>query len=134
MTSINQNPDAKQLRQFGIVSAAIVMFLFGLLIPWLFNRHIPSWPWVLAAILGAWGLVLPKTLIVVYKPWLKFGAMMGFIKTHILLGVVFYLLITPVGWVIRLFGNNLLEKSSPASDSHRVQSAKPDNKHMEKPY
>lgn len=128
------NPTVKQLREFGFVSSAILFGLFGLLLPWIFGYTMPRWPWVIAVVLVVWALVHGKSLIYVYRPWLKFGAIMGFINSCIILGVVFFLIVTPTGWVIRLFGKRLLEKTVDDSKSYRVTSAKPDNQHMENPY
>ncbi len=130
----NNNPTLKQLREFGFVTGAILVGLFGLLLPWIFDHAIPRWPWIIAALLIIWALVHTRSLIYVYRPWLKFGAIMGLINSRIILGIVFFLIVTPVGWVIRLFGKRLLEKTVDDSQSYRVTSTKPDNKHMENPY
>lgn len=130
----DNKPTEKQLREFGFVTGAILVGLFGLLLPWIFTHAMPRWPWIIAVLLIVWALVHAKSLIYVYRPWLKFGAIMGFLNSRIILGIVFFLIVTPVGWVIRLFGKRLLEKTVDDSQSYRVTSDKPDNKHMENPY
>jgi predicted membrane protein len=129
-----ESPTTKQLREFGLVSSLIVVVLFGLLLPWILDHAIPLWPWVLAALLVVWTLVHAASLVYIYRPWLKFGAILGYINTRILLGMVFFLIVTPIGWIIRLFGKRLLEKTVDESKSYRVLSERPDNKHMENPY
>ena len=124
----------KQLREFGLVSGAIVIVLFGLLIPWLFSNTLPRWPWVVAGVLTLWALAVPNTLIYLYRPWMKFGAVVGFINTRILLGIVFYIMITPIGLVRKAFGGSSIKGADKKENSYRVNSEKPDNKHMENPY
>jgi len=134
MSEMNNDPTPKELREFGLISGAIVIVLFALFLPWVFDNSIPLWPWIVAAVLALWALVAPASLIYIYRPWLKFGAIMGFINTRIILGAVFFLIITPVGWFIRILGKKLLEKSEPGAQSYRVASDKPNKQHMENPY
>ena len=59
-------PDRKGLREFGLVTGAIIAGLFGLLLPFLFALAYPLWPWIVFAILGLWALLGPSTLGGVY--------------------------------------------------------------------
>lgn len=134
MNAVVENPGARELRKFGLVSATLVVGIFALFLPWVFDHGIPRWPWVLSVVLAVWALALPATLFVVYWPWMKIGGVLGYINTRILLGVVFYLLITPVGFLVRLFGSSNIKSHSVNASSFRVESHKPDQRHMEKPY
>jgi hypothetical protein len=82
--------DAKGLRSFALTTGGIVVALFGLLLPWLLDLGFPIWPWVLAAVLGVWGLAAPATLRPVYRGWMRFGLLASRITTPIILGIVFY--------------------------------------------
>ena len=42
--------------------------------------------------------------------WFYFAVALGWLNTRILLGVVFYLLMTPTGWIMRLLGKDALER------------------------
>ena len=55
-------PSVKELREFGIVTGALFALVFGLLLPWLFELALPTWPWIVLAILATWGIVAPATL------------------------------------------------------------------------
>ena len=87
-----ENPGAQELRKFGIVTGLIVAVLFGLLLLWIFDFNWPKWPWVISGILWVWALIAPATLFVVYKYWLKFGHVAGWINTRIILGIRLLLL------------------------------------------
>jgi hypothetical protein len=94
--------DSKGLRKFGLTTGGIVVVLFGLLLPWLRDRPLPWWPWGMAAILGLWALVAPGSLNLVYRPWMKVGLILGWINTRIILGIVFWIIILPLGILLRL--------------------------------
>jgi hypothetical protein len=127
-------PDRKALREFGFVSAALVVGLFGLLLPWLFDHGWPRWPWLVGASLATWAAVHPSSLFLLYRPWMKFGEVMGWINSRILLGLVFYLLITPTGLARRLFGQSAIRNTEVNTASYRVPSRTPPKEHMERPY
>ena len=62
------------------------------------------WALGLGAVLVSLGLLLPAVLAPVFKVWMKVGHILGWINTRIILGILFYGLITPMGVVMRLFG------------------------------
>jgi len=126
--------DAKGLRDFALVTSAIVVGLFGLLLPWLLGVGWPVWPWVLAAVLAGTGIVVPNALRPVYKGWMRFGLILNKITTPILLGIVFFLLITPMGLIRRLAGKDSLSRTLDDRASYRVSSEKRSAKSMEKPF
>lgn len=130
-----ENPGASELRKFGLVTGAIVAVLFGLLLPWLFSFAWPKWPWVISGVLWLWALAAPASLFVVYKYWMKFGHVAGWINTRIILGVMFFLIFFPVGVMMRIFTSDpMRRKLDSGSKSYRIESAPLDKRHIEKPY
>lgn len=127
-------PDPSQLRSFGLLTSAIVAVLFGLLLPWLFDYAWPSWPWILAALLAGLGLIAPRLLAPIHRGWMKFGHIMGFINSRLILGLMFYLMITPTGAFMRLFGWDPMRRRLGVGTSYRVPSRDRPVKHMERPY
>jgi len=109
--------DAPALRKFGFATAAIVVVLFGLMLPWLRDRPLPWWPWGAATILLVWALVAPASLNLVYRPWMKLGLMLGWINTRILLGVVFWIIIFPLGIVLRLLKEKKVARMTSGVDA-----------------
>ncbi|HJP38626.1 MAG TPA: SxtJ family membrane protein [Gammaproteobacteria bacterium] len=126
--------DRKGLREFGLVTGAIVAVLFGLFFPWLLERSFPWWPWVIFAILVVFGLAIPMALNPVYKTWMRFGLIMSKIMTPLIMGIIFYLLITPVGLFRRLFAKDSLVRTFDDADSYRVPSKQTSAENLEKPY
>ena len=127
--------DASGLRKFAFSSAALIVILFALLIPWVFGFKLPVWPWVVAAVLAIWGAVAPLSLNPVYKGWMRFGLVMNRITTPIILGMVFFLVFAPIALGMRLSGRDRLNvKLDKDADSYRVKSTvQPKNK-MERPF
>jgi hypothetical protein len=123
------------LRKFGFTLSLIFIMLFGLLLPLYADKNFPLWPFVIGGVLSAFALILPKLLKFVYIPWMKLGHGLGFINTRIILGVIFFVLITPLGFVMRRFGYNPMTKGyDPQLTTYRkITPAKP-IQHMEKPF
>ncbi len=135
MSNIKNHPGDLELRKFGLLSALIVSSLFGLFIPWVFSTDWPLWAWVSSIILVLWALFNPGSLILLYRPWMKFGMVMGWINSRIILLLIFYFIITPAGLLARLFRVRLIEESFDAtSKSYNDIVSKRDIQHMEDPY
>lgn len=122
------------LRQFGLMFAGLLSGLFGLLLPLVFGYGLPLWPWLVAVGLVPWAMLHPHSLIYLYRPWMAFGAVMAIINTHLLLGLVFFLLITPMGLIRRLFRQSSIHGLDATRSSYREPSTAPPADHMEHPY
>ena len=126
--------DEEGLRKFAFTLATVVILLFALLIPWLLGRF-PVWSWIVGGGLAVWGVVAPGSLKPVYELWMRFGLVMNRITTPIILGIVFFIVLTPIAFAMRLFGRDMLKlKSDRDADSYRVVSSTPDKTKLERPY
>ncbi|MDW7772687.1 MAG: SxtJ family membrane protein [Desulfobulbaceae bacterium] len=135
MQSINKNPDRKELRNFGIVTGVLTPVFFGLLLPWIFSRGFPVWPWIAGGNLFVLGFVLPVILKPVYRIWMTIGFYLGWINTRIILSIMFYCIILPVGIVRRLLGRDSMARTlGPKEKSYRVTSSDREKKHVERPF
>jgi hypothetical protein len=54
------------------------------------------------------GLLNSKILTPINKAWIKFGDLLGMIIAPIIMGIVYFLVLTPISFVVRLFGKDLL--------------------------
>ncbi len=135
MSNNIQPLDTRGYRKFGLTTGAIIIVLFGLLIPWLFSLNYVEWPWILGGVLGLWALLAPTTLKPVYIGWMKFGHIMNWINTRIILGILFYGIILPFGVVMRLFGKDPMQRKLDSRlSSYRVKSQNEDKSNVERPY
>ena len=126
--------DRKGLRGFALVSSGLIVGGFGLLLPWLLNVGWPTWPWILAAILTTIGFVTPMSLQQVYRLWMLFGILLSKITNPIIMGLVFFLMITPIGLVRRLLSSDPMARKFHNEDSYRITCKKTSAKNMERPF
>lgn len=135
--------DARGYRKFGITTGLIVGVLFGLLLPWLlhffwpdsFSGNIPLWPWIIMGVLVSLAVIWPMALQPVYIGWMKFGLVMNWINTRLILGILFYLMFLPIGLVMRLLGNDPMKRKLDKSlASYRVISEDAEKDNVERPY
>ena len=126
--------DRKGLREFGLVTGGIVAGLFGLFFPWLLERSIPLWPWIVFGVLGVWGLIAPMSLRPVYRGWMRFGLMLSKVMTPLIMGIVFFVVITPVALVLKIVGNDPMARKFNDGESYRVPTKKAPTENLEKPY
>lgn len=126
--------DVRGLREFGLTTGGILAALFGLFFPWLLARPVPRWPWVIAAILVAWALAAPASLRPVYRGWMKLGLLLGRITTPLIMGAVFFLVVTPMGIARRLLGKDTLARRFDEAASYRLPSHKGKAKDLENPF
>jgi hypothetical protein len=104
----NIHADGKELRRFGILVGGILLAL-GAFALW--RGH--AWgyaPAGVGVVLLAAGLLAPGTLRLVHKAWMSFALLLGTIMSTLLLGLLFYLVITPLGLVMRLFGRDPMNR------------------------
>lgn len=127
--------DNKGLREFGLTTGAAVAILFGLFFPWVLGFAWPVWPWVLAAPLWSLAMVRPAWLRPVYRGWMRFGLLASRVMTPLVLGIVFFVMISPMALVKRLVGKDPMRRSlEPERETYRVPSVKnPPNK-LERPF
>lgn len=126
--------DSKGLRDFGLTTGAMIAFLFGIVFPWLLDAGFPIWPWVLFAVLALLGLLVPNSLRVVYHVWMRFGLLMSRIMTPLVLGIVFFALVLPMGLVMRMFRDPMARKFEGTRNSYRVLSVKARRENLERPF
>ena len=137
---MNQTPGLpttpRELRQFGLLFSAILVGLFGVLLPWMLGHPFPPWPWAIAAILCAIALILPRALTPFYRAWMRFGLIAGYVNTRIIMFMLYYLVFAPLGIIMSLVGRDaLLRKTGDTTqDSYRVTSSQRDADHFERPY
>lgn len=130
-----QNISAKELRSFGFILSTIFIAFFGVFLPLLKNQPSPTWPWILASTLLVFTFFVPKLLKFIYLPWMKLGAILGWINTRLILGIIFFSVITPISFVLRIAKYDPLKRHfEPNAKSYRIQSETQSIKHMERPY
>lgn len=97
----------KELREFGVV-VGVVFGLIGGLFWWRGKDHYSIFLTVSIALVIL-GLIAPVLLKPLHKIWMAFAIIIGWIMTRIILSILFYLLITPIGLLKRLSDKDMLD-------------------------
>ena len=93
-------------RNFGIVFS--IVFLIIALWPLLKQNDLRLWSLIVSGIFFALGLLNSKLLLPLNKIWFKFGILLGSIIAPIVMGIVFFLVVTPTGLIMKLLRKDLL--------------------------
>ena len=116
-------PKRKQLRHFGFLLGCLIPLFFCVLLPALHSHSAPLWPVGIGVMLILLGVLAPQRLSPVYRGWMALGNVLGFINSHLILGVVFVLVLQPIALIMRCMGHDPLRKRWDASsDSYREES------------
>ena len=118
MIAIQWNPSTKQLRQF----AGIWFPAFCGLVGYSIGHKTGHWSeveigWVLAGLLSVGGLVLPALIRPIFVGLILLTFPIGWVVSHLLLGLIFYGVVTPIGLILRISGHDPLQLKKPSGNS-----------------
>ena len=108
----------RQEREFGLVVGGLSILLGTW---WLYRGKFHSLAQVSLAIGGVLfllGLLFPKALVLPNKAWMALAEVMSFVMTRVILAFVFFVIVTPIGFVKRLFGWDPLHRRAARGDSY----------------
>ena len=103
----NIKGDKSDWKKFGI-TMGIILTIIGFLLLWKKNNYF-EYSFFLAAAFFILGLVLPSVLKYVYKAWMSLAVVMGFIMTRVIMVIIFYLIVTPIGLIASITGKKFLD-------------------------
>ena len=113
-------------RSFGIVF--FVVFLFIALYPLSYSGQIIKWSLVISLIFLILGLINSKILTPLNKIWFKFGIFLGNIISPIIMAIVFFLIVTPIGLIMRVLRKDLLNLKFNTKKSYWIEKKGPKSK------
>ncbi len=106
----------KDIKSFGITIGIILLILSGLLM--FYEKEFYQAIAILSSAFIGLGLILPILLKPIYFVWMVFAAILGWIMTRVILSLVFYLIITPIGLITRIIGEDFLALKKKNLDSY----------------
>lgn len=111
LVKVNKDPSTRDLRQF----AGIWMPLACLIVGWMIQRRTGEWTvsltiWAICAVMALAGLAQPKLIKPVFVGMMYAVFPIGFVLSYCILAIVYYLVITPVGLIMRLVGYDPMER------------------------
>ena len=124
----NKHTDVKigSNRSFGIVFF-IVFVIIGLY-PLINEGTIRTWSLVLSIIFLVLGLINSRLLTPLNKIWFKFGLFLGVIISPIIMGIIFFLVVTPIGLFMRFIKKDLLNLKYNNNKSYWIEKSGPKSK------
>jgi Saxitoxin biosynthesis operon protein SxtJ len=107
---INKNPSQKELAWFGLMF--LVFFgLIGGVVWWRFEAQTAAYTlWGVAAAIVAVYYALPPVRLPIYLGWLYAAFPIGWVISHVVMGAIYYLVITPFALVFKLIGRDALDR------------------------
>ena len=113
-------------RSFGIVF--FIVFLLIAFYPLIYNGEIRVWSVIISLIFLILALLKSKILTPLNKLWFKFGIFLGKIISPIIMGVIFFLVVTPIGLIMRLLGKDVLNLKFNTNKSYWIEKNGPKSK------
>ena len=115
MKDINKSSN----KNFGIVFF-VVFFLIGVY-PLIYNDEINFWALSISFIFLILGLIKSRLLTPLNNLWFKFGILLGKIMSPFIMGAIFFLVVTPIGLLLKLFNKDVLNLSFNDKKSYWIE-------------
>ncbi|MFN9546908.1 MAG: SxtJ family membrane protein [Cyanobacteriota bacterium] len=112
-------PSRRQLREFGLLIGLVFPILLGWLLPALHGHPFRMWTLWIGAPALVLGLAWPRALAWPYRGWMALGHALGWINSHLILGLVFLLVLQPIAAVMRALGHDPLRRRRTTGESYR---------------
>ncbi len=110
-------------KSFGIVF--FIVFLVIALYPLIKDGDIRLWSLIVSLIFLILGLINSTILTPLNRLWFKFGIFLGKIVSPIVLGTIFFLIVTPTGLLLRLFGKDVINLKYNNNNSYWIEKTGP---------
>ena len=112
LLTFDRNPAPRQLRQFSAIWMPATFLLLG----WMLLRRSGSWngalvTWALGAACTVASNLSPAIARAIWVTWMTLAFPIGWVLSHVVLAAAYYLVLTPVGWVMRLVGYDPMRRA-----------------------
>ena len=106
-------------RSFGIVF--FIVFLLIALYPLLKGNDLRIWSLIISLIFLTLGLINSKILTPLNRLWFKFGLLLGKFISPLIMGIIFFVVVTPIGIIMRLLKKDLLNLKKKDTKSYWIK-------------
>ena len=122
VVQINTDPTGRQLKQFGFIWMGFVTFFGAVAFFKFHNPPLARGLWVAAVVVPIVGWIFPRFMRWVFLGMSYLAFPIGFVVSHVVLAVVYYLVLTPIGLLTRLFGyDSMKRRFDPEAKSYWVE-------------
>ncbi|MDD4910327.1 MAG: SxtJ family membrane protein [Candidatus Omnitrophica bacterium] len=104
------------LRKFAVTMAACLLII-GLVI-FLKHREINKALLAASLLFLSAGIFIPGCLRVIYIPWMRLAEVLGYVVSRLILSLIFLLVLTPIGMILKIAGKDLLDKKLGNSSTY----------------
>ena len=123
---MNKNTKLPTNKNFGIIFS--IVFLIIALFPLINDESLRIWSLIVSTVFLFLGLINSKILTPLNKMWFKFGLILGRIVSPVIMGVIFFLVVTPTAFIMRLVGKDLLNLKFNKRKSYWIEKNEPKSK------
>ena len=113
-------------RNFGIVF--FIVFLVIAIYPLINSSEIRLWSLILSLLFLLLGLIDSKILTPFNKLWFKFGIFLGKTISPVIMGIIFFFVVTPIGFIMRLLSKDILNLKYNSENSYWIKKTGPKSK------
>jgi len=106
----------KELRSFGYTIGIILLIVSGILFH--YGNYLYQNLTIIASLFLGLGVVAPLLLKPIYLVWMTFAVILGWIMTRVILSLVFFLILTPIGLITKLLGEDFLKLKKIKSNTY----------------
>ena len=113
-------------KSFGVVF--FIIFLIVSIYPLINNGELRIWSLITAIIFLILGLINSKVLTPLNKLWFKFGLLLGKVISPLIMGIIFFFVVTPIAFIMRIIGKDLLNLKFNNKKSYWIEKTGPKSK------
>jgi len=113
-------------KSFGIVF--FIVFLLISIYPLIKNGELRLWSLIVALIFLILGLLNSKILTPLNSIWFKFGLLLGKVVSPVIMGIIFFAVVTPTSIIMRILGKDLLNLRYSKNKSYWIEKEGPKSK------
>ena len=113
-------------RSFGVVF--FIVFLLIALYPVINNEEIRAWSLIVSLIFLVLGLLNSKILNPLNQIWFKFGILLGRIISPLIMAIIFFFVVTPIGLIMRILGKDILNLRYNTKKTYWIEKTGPKSK------
>ena len=124
----------KQLKEFGLLMTWAFPLFIGIIAPWILGKGLQWWSLWVSLFFISFAFLAPKVIYFPYKAWMFIGGIVGFINTRIILGLTFYLLIFPIGLILRVLNKLQFKKQNNGCSNYVKRTDKLTKEQLENPF
>lgn len=117
---MNKNLKKKQLREFGLLIGIGFPLIIGFLLPYLIGHNLRLWTIFIGIPFLIFAIFKPFKLSFLYQKWISLGNLLGWLNSKLILGIIFFTILIPISFIMKIFGYDPLKTKKLNVMSYRV--------------